>query len=253
MTRPVSKPFPQPSRRRGTCVCPASHCYRQRPTEAFIIAFFFSSGQPVPLVTAAVSMMWNYPKRLLSIQCSQTSHSVGLITACVSHVRKQSPQGLISRKSPRVREEIRICPTSLLLHPKPPCSTLFQPPLGPGAPPQLLARPTPQLAPGPGPLSWTQLAAPNPTGTARIPAQHPALCLGLWNVGEASNSCSLNLSAGWRSTTWARGSAEAPGPLRAVPLQSVSGTLRLRRGTTEPVEPLLLVQLSVKIFTLSSM
>lgn len=39
--RPVSKPFLQPSRRRGTCVCPASHCYRQRPTEVFIIAFFF--------------------------------------------------------------------------------------------------------------------------------------------------------------------------------------------------------------------
>lgn len=36
-----------------------------------------------------------------------------------------------------------------------------------------------------------------------------------------------------------------------MPLQSVSGTLRVRRGTTELVEPLLLVQFSVFCFTLA--
>ena len=104
-----------------------------------------------------------------------------------------------------VRQEIRICPTSLCLPPNLPCSTLFQPPLGTAAPHQLLAGPTAQLAAGWGRLSWSLLAVLNLTGTA--------LCLGRWSEGDVRSSGSPKLFA-----------AAVPSPLLSVP------SVRLRRS-----------------------
>ena len=84
----------QPSRRRGTCACLASPWSSQQPAQRhFCIWAKKSSRNNCRFNAADLSS-----KDLLSTQCSQISHSVVRTTACVSHIRSQSPLGVKKKR-----------------------------------------------------------------------------------------------------------------------------------------------------------